>query len=64
MLGNVGQWVACVLLGAGIALMLSRGWDFGNYLVTGGAVVFSAATKIKLIGYEITIDIREKKRQK
>ena len=52
-LGNLGQWAACVLLGVGIATMVFNRWDAADTIVTIGAVVFSAATKVKLIGYEI-----------
>jgi hypothetical protein len=52
-LSNIGQWTACVLLGAGLASMFLSKWSFSDTIVTIGAVVFSASTKVKLIAYEI-----------
>jgi hypothetical protein len=52
-LSNLGQWTACVLLGAGLASMFLSSWAFADTIVTIGAVVFSASTKVKLISYEI-----------
>ena len=52
-IGNLGQWAACILFGVGIASMLFHQWDMSDSLVTFGALVFSGFTKIKLIHYEI-----------
>lgn len=52
-LGNLGQWTACVLFGAGIASMIFQEWHVADTIITTGALVFSAFTKVKLIHYEI-----------
>jgi hypothetical protein len=52
-IGNLGQWVACALFGVGIATMIFHQWDMSDSIITAGALAFSAATKIKLIHYEI-----------
>jgi hypothetical protein len=41
--------------------MLSNKWDQADTLITVGAVVFSAFTKVKLIAYEI---LEEQSRRK
>jgi hypothetical protein len=58
---NLGQWLSCGLLGVGVAGMLSNKWDQADTLITVGAVVFSAFTKVKLIAYEI---LEEQSRRK
>jgi len=50
---NLGQWLSCILLGVGVSGMLASKWDKADTLITIGAVVFSAFTKVKLIAYEI-----------
>jgi uncharacterized membrane protein len=52
-ISNLGQWLSCVLLGVGVSGMLASKWDKADTLITVGAVVFSAFTKVKLIAYEI-----------
>ena len=51
--GNIGQWLACIFLGAGLTLIIISPWDVSRTLITLGSVIFSAATKLKLIGYEL-----------
>ena len=53
LLGMVGQWLACVLLGVGIASMFFHKWNIADTIITVGSVLFSAATKLKLWGYEL-----------
>ena len=63
MWGNLGQWISCVLLGAGLTLIILSPLDIGRTLITVGSVVFSAATKLKLIGYEIAANVRRGKKK-
>ena len=62
-LGNIGQWTSCVLFGVGIATMIFHHWDASDTIITAGALVFSAATKIKLIYYEIEESKRKGRRK-
>jgi len=63
-LGNLGQWAACVLFGVGITFMVMHTWDAADTMITAGALVFSAFTKIKLIAYELDAARTRKRGQK
>lgn len=61
-IGNIGQWIACALFGVGITFMVIHKWDAADTLITTGALVFSALTKVKLIGYEINEGLRRRRK--
>jgi hypothetical protein len=62
-IGNLGQWTSCVLFGVGIATSIFNKWNMSDSIITLGAVVFSAFTKIKLIHYEIIESQRKRERK-
>lgn len=61
--GNIGQWLACIFLGAGLTLIIISPLDIARTLITVGSVIFSAATKLKLVGYETEENARKGKRK-
>lgn len=46
-LGSVGQWLGCILLGVGIGVEIAARAEIGYIILTGGAIVFTVATKYK-----------------
>ncbi len=51
--GNLGQWISCALFGVGITFMFVHKWDAADTIITTGALIFSAFTKLKLLHFEI-----------
>jgi len=50
--GIIGQWLASLLLGTGIAIEIIAQADLGFLAITIGSAIFGIANKIKLLGYE------------
>jgi len=46
-IGSIGQWAACALLAAGIAIEARYKADLGFLAITVGSGLFAAATKLK-----------------
>lgn len=46
-IGNLGQWLAVVLVSAGIVIEVYYGAHIGFVFLTGGSLAFAIGTKIK-----------------
>ena len=47
LIGIIGQWLACLLVTAGIIVEVAYGAHVGFVFITAGGVVLALATKIK-----------------
>lgn len=43
----LGQWLAALIVAAGIGVELATGAHLGFVIITGGSLVFAIATKIR-----------------
>ena len=46
-IGNAGQWAACVAISAGIFIEILYHADIGYIAITGGSLLFAIFTKVK-----------------
>lgn len=52
LIGVIGQWIAAIVAGFGIAIEIHYGADIGFLAITIGSVVFGISTKLKVTGKE------------
>lgn len=64
-IGIIGQWIAAVVAGFGIAIEIVYKADLGFLAITIGSVIFGVATKLKVVGKEHEIlKLKEQLRRK